>query len=101
MALAADVRHLPDKIVRELLLDHEIPVLVIEILATPVDRLRAEELILRIKESSQRIGQGREVGRRQRITRHGAFGWIAEIVVLVSAVVDSVAAANRGPAMKH
>src|SRR5207248_428748 len=28
-------------------------------------------------------------------------GWIAEIVVLVSAVVDSVAAANRGPAMKH
>ena len=50
MALAADVGDLADEIVRQFLLDDEVPVLVGQILAVAVDGLGAEELVLGIEE---------------------------------------------------
>ena len=100
MPLAADVGDLADEIVPQLLLHHEIPVVVGEILAVTVDRLRAEELILRIEERHQRIRQRRKIGGRERIARHGALRRIAEIVVLIAAVVDAEAAADGGLAVE-
>ncbi len=100
MTLAADIGELADKIVRELLLDHEVPILVVEVLAAPVDCLRAVELVLRIEEGCERIGQSREVRRGKRVPWYRALGRIAEVVILVAAVVDAEPAPERSLPME-
>src|SRR6266536_2573907 len=57
MPRAADVADLCDNITWQFLLDHEIPILVREILTMAVNRFRAEELVLRIQERHERIRQ--------------------------------------------
>src|SRR5262245_52491288 len=42
------VARLEQPVLGQLLLDHEVPVFVVEVLAVPVDRLGAEKLVLRI-----------------------------------------------------
>lgn len=64
--LTADVGDLADEIVTQLLLDDEIPVVIGEVLAVTVERLWAEELILRVKEGGQRIRQRRKIAGRER-----------------------------------
>src|SRR5215471_10458054 len=89
MAFASGIAELEKPALRELLLYGEIPVLVVQILAMTIDRLGAVKLVCRIEERGERIGQRRIVRRRKRITRHGAFGGVREIVVLIGAIVDS------------
>src|SRR5262249_60975928 len=55
--LAADVADLGDEITGQLLLDHEIPILVGQVLAMTIDCLWSEELILGVQEGNQRKGQ--------------------------------------------
>ena len=55
MALAADVADLADEVLRQFLLDHEVPVVVREILAVAVDCLGAVELVRGIEERGQRV----------------------------------------------
>src|SRR5262249_80136 len=98
--LAAHVADLGDEITGQLLLDHEVPILVGQILAMAVDRLWAEELVLRVQESNQRIGQSGKVGGTKTEARNGALCRIAEVVVLVAAVVNTIARANDGSAVK-
>src|SRR5215469_15336248 len=84
MALAAGIAHLQQPVGRQLPLDQEIPVLVVEILAVTVDGLGAKELVLGIEEGNQRERQSREVGRGKRIARDSAFRRIAKVVVLIA-----------------
>src|SRR6202040_3185154 len=49
-----------------------------------------------IEKSVEWVGQVGEVRRLERITWHRAFRRIAEIVVLVAAIVDAEARADRG-----
>src|SRR5215831_1837817 len=57
MPRAADIADLCDNITGQLLLDHEVPVLVREILTMAVNRFRAKELVLRVQERHERIRQ--------------------------------------------
>src|SRR5262249_51885253 len=52
--LATDIGDLPDKLLRQLLLHHEVPVFVVQVLSMPVERLRREELIPGIEKRHQR-----------------------------------------------
>src|SRR5215470_13988271 len=99
--LAADVADLGNEITGQLLLDHEIPILVGKVLAMAIDRLWSEELILGVQERNQRVGQCGKVGGTQTEARNGALCRIAEVVVLVAAVVDTVAGAKDGSAVKR
>src|SRR5262249_47868576 len=101
MALAADVRNLRHKIVRNLLLNDDVPVLVVEILAMAIDRFGTVELILGIEERDQGIGQRGKIRRGKRIARDGAFGGIGEIVVVVAAIINAEAAADGSLAVEH
>ena len=101
MAFAAHVAHLGDEAVPHFLLRHEVPVVVREVLAMAVDGLGAEELVRGIEKGHQRIRQGGKIGVGERVARHGAFRRIAEVVVLVAAVVDAEAAANGGLAVQR
>src|SRR5262249_34411719 len=67
----------------------------------PVNRLGTEELILWVKERRQRERQSREVRRTERKARGGAFRRIAEIVVLIAAVIDPVSAADDRLSTEH
>src|SRR5215467_8009130 len=67
----------------------------------PVNRLGAEELILWVKERRQRERQSREVRRTELEARNSAFRRIAEIVVLIAAVIDPVSAADDRLSMEH
>ena len=100
-AFAAHITHLGEEAVPHFLLHHEVPVIVGEVLAVAGDGLGAEELVLGVEKRHQRIRQGGEIGTGERVTRHGAFGRIAEVVVLVGAEVDAEAAPNGGLAMER
>ncbi len=101
VSFASRITDLEEPVFRQLLLNHEVPVLVVQVLAMPVDRLGTEQLILGVEESCQGEGQRRKIRGRKRVTRHGAFRRIAEVVVLISAVVDTEASANRSLAMQR
>src|SRR5204862_1390828 len=59
MSLAAGVSEAGQKVARQLLLDGEIPVLVVQIVAQPIDPLGAEAQ--RLKLADKRIDREREV----------------------------------------
>src|SRR5262249_49083156 len=61
--LAAYVADLGDEIAGQLLLHHEIPILIGKVFAMAIDRLWSEELILRVQERDQRKRQSREIRR--------------------------------------
>ncbi len=65
------------------------------------DGLGRKELVRRIEEGDQRIAQSGKVGLGQGIAGHGAFGGIAEVVVLIAAVVDAETRANDGLSIQH
>src|SRR5215470_6906734 len=57
MPRAADIADLGDEITGQLLLDHEVPVLVSEVLTMAVNCFRGKELVLRIQERHERKRQ--------------------------------------------
>ena len=61
----------------------------------PVDCLRAKELVLRIEKCGQWECEGREVRRAQREPWYGALRRVAEIVILVAAIIDAVSRSNH------
>src|SRR6266700_232123 len=96
MPLTADITDLAGEVERQLLLDVEVPVLVVAVLAVTVDRLRREELELRHKEWSDRVGESRNVRVCDSVAGHRALHRIAEVVVLVRAIVYTEAGAEDG-----
>src|SRR5436853_4577205 len=79
----------------QLLLDHEIPILVVQIAPIPVDSFGAQALGLKqAQKRSQRIGEVGNVRRGKTIAARCALMRIAEVVVLVSAIIDSESSAD-------
>ncbi len=76
------------------MLNHEIPVVVVFVLAIAGDRFRREELIGGIEERGQGEAERGEIRIGQRIAGHEAFRRVGEVVVLVGAVVDAKARTN-------
>ena len=96
MPFAAHIADLAREVERQLLLDVEVPVLVVAVLSMTVDGFGREELVLRHKEWSDGIGEVRNVCVRDGKAGHGALHRIAEIVVLVGAIIHAEAGADYG-----
>src|SRR5258708_284984 len=94
MPFAAHVAHLARETEWQLLLDVEIPVLVVAVLSMTVDGFGREELVLRHKERSDGVGEARDIRVGNGVAGYGALDGVAEIVVLVGAVIDAEAGAD-------
>src|SRR4029077_13165292 len=96
MPFAADISDLAREAERQLLLDIEIPVLVVAVLSMAVDGFGRKELVLGHKEWSDGVGEVRNVSVRDCVARDRALHRIAEIVVLVRAIIHAKAGADNG-----
>src|SRR5260370_12839393 len=96
MPFAAHVADLTREAEWQLLLDVEVPVLVVAVLSMTVDGFGREELVLRHKERSDGVGEARDIRVGNGVAGHGAFHGVAEIVVLVGAVIHAEAGADDG-----
>src|SRR2546423_8220916 len=96
MSFTADVRDGANEVMPQLLLDLEIPVLVVEIAPVAVNALGTYTFGLSTaQERANRIGEIGHVCRRQRKPARDTLVRIAEVVVLIGAVVDSEARSNH------
>src|SRR5258708_40306930 len=97
MPFAAHVAGLARETEWQLVLDVEIPVLVVAVLSMTVDGFGREELVLRHKERSDGVGEARDIRVGYGGGGNGALHGGAAIVVLVGAVIhaEAGAAASR------